>query len=130
MASRTNGLSFTATLEGAVGQHTEVLVDGRPVGVHWSGRFRTSVGAWPWPRSVEIVARDLVGNEAFDRVEVVGPFDYRGLPWAAILAAATLAAAVTLFVRIPRLRTVSTSDSGDGRLEELDPIDAADMIRR
>ncbi len=130
VAGRTDGFSFSATLEGIVGPHTAVIVDGQTVPVDWLGRFRASVGAWPWPRAVEIVARDLVGNEVVDRVEVVGPLDYRGLPWAALLAAATLAAGVTLFVRIPRLRTINASDPGDGRLEELDPIDAADMIGR
>lgn len=130
VSGQTDELSLSATLEGTVGPHTTVAVGGRSVSVDAAGRFRTSVDAWPWPHRVEVVARDLLGNEIVDRVEVVGLYDYRGLPWAAMLAAATISVGAVLFVRIPRRRSADATDGsdGDGRFEELDPIDGTDVI--
>jgi hypothetical protein len=125
VAGRTDALSFSATLKGTVGRHATVTVDGRQVTVDSAGRFVASVEAWPWPRGVEVIARDLFGHEITNRVEVVGLYDYRTLPWAAIVAAATVIVGLVLFVRIPRRRRGGATDDGDGRLEELDPIDGA-----
>ena len=53
-----------------------------------------------------------------------GGFDCRSLPWAAIVAVATISVGAVLFVRIPRRRApLVLEGAGDGRLEELDPID-------
>jgi hypothetical protein len=125
VAGRTSDLSFSATLEGTVGRDATVTVDGRQVTVDPAGRFVASVEAWPWPRGVEVIARDLFGHEITNRVEVVGLYDYRTLPWAAIVAAATVIVGLVLFVRIPRRRRGGATDDGDGRLEELDPIDGS-----
>ena len=94
------------------------------------GAFATTVDAGPWPRSVIVAARDPLGNEVVERVEVIGLYDYRGLPWAAIVGVATLIAGAVLFLRIPRRRPAHVPELGDGRLEELDPIDGATLHGR
>ncbi len=123
-------LAFSATLEGTVGPHATVTVDGRPVSVDADGAFGMTVDAGPWPRSVIVSARDPLGNEVVERVEVVGLYDYRGLPWAAIVGVATVSAGAVLFLRIPRRRSRDLPELGDGRLEELDPIDGATLHGR
>lgn len=130
VSGRTEAFAFGATLEGTVGPHTTVSVDGRPVAIDADGGFVLSVEAGPWPRDVLVSARDPLGNEVLERLEVLGVFDYRGLPWAAIVAAATVGVGAVLFVRIPRRRLPATDAAGDGRLEELDPIDGTDFGKR
>jgi hypothetical protein len=125
VAGATVGLSFSATVRGVVGPHASVTVDGRPADVDRAGDFATTVEAWPWPRRVEVVARDPIGNEVVERIEVIGLIDYRGLPWPLIGGLASVGAGVALFVHTPRLRSRSVPSSGDGRLEELDPIDGS-----
>ena len=130
VTGRTDVGSLSATLEGTVGPHVSVAVDGVPVAVDAQGRFRTSVSVPIWPGGVEVVARDLVGNESVDRIEVVGLYDYRGLPWAAIVTVATVSVGAVLFVRTPRRRKVATDDGGDdGQLEEMEPIDGSEVLR-
>ncbi len=121
----------SAALQGTVGPHTMVAIDGRPVPVDARGRFEASVDAVPWPHRVDVVATDLLGNEVVERIEVVGLYDYRGLPWAAIVAVATLSVGAVLFFRIPRRRRAAATEDGDddGRLEELEPIDGGDILR-
>jgi hypothetical protein len=126
----TDGLSLSATVRGEVGPHASVTVEGRPAEIDPAGGFATTVEAWPWPRRVEVVARDLIGNEVAERIEVIGLVDYRGLPWPLIGGLATIGAGAALFVRTPRLRTRSVPSSGDGRLEELDPIDGSGLDAR
>lgn len=130
VSGRTEAFAFGATLEGTVGPHTTVSVDGRPVAIDADGGFVLSVEAGPWPRDVLVGARDPLGNEVLERIEVVGVFDYRGLPWTAIVAAATVGVGAILFVRIPRRRVPAIDAAGDGRLEELDPIDGTNFGKR
>lgn len=130
VSGHTEAFAFGATLEGSVGPHTTVSVDGRPVAIDAEGGFVLSVEAGPWPRDVLVSARDPLGNEVLERIEVVGVFDYRGLPWAAIVAAATVGVGAVLFVRIPRPHLSATEAAGDGRLEELDPIDGTNFGKR
>jgi len=127
---RTDAFAFTATVDGTVGANATVTVDGRPVSVAEDGRFGTTVAAAPWPHSVVVAARDPLGNEVVERIEVVGLYDYRGLPWVGIAGATTLAAGAVLFVRIPKRRSYELPGIGDGRLEELDPIDGASLHGR
>lgn len=129
VGGRTDTLAFSATLTGSVGPNATVTVDGRPVAVA-DGGFDARVDAGPWPRAVAVVARDPLGNEVVELVEVVGLYDYRSLPWVAIAGVATVTAGVVLFVRIPRRRSRDVPDSGDGRLEELDPIDGVSLDGR
>ena len=94
------------------------------------GAFGTTVDVGPWPRAVIVSARDPLGNEVVELVEVIGLYDYRALPWAAIVGVATLSAGAVLFLRIPRRRSPDAPEIGDGRLEELDPIDGATLHGR
>lgn len=113
---------LAATVRGTVEQTGgEVLVDGRPVPVAADGSFETTVDAPIWPRGVEVVARDILGAEARTRVEVLGLVDYRGWPWAAVVAALTISAGAILFLRIPRAdrHPPQAVDDGDGVLEDI-----------
>jgi hypothetical protein len=107
-------------------------VDGQAVLVGADGAFSTPVDAGLWPSTVLVSAIDPLGNEVVERVEVVGVFDYRGLPWAAIVTAATVSVGAVLFVRIPRRRAATglVEQAGDGLLEELDPIDGTSFEER
>lgn len=111
---------FSATVSGSASIHAAVIVDGQPIALDEDGSFETTVGAPIWPRDIRVVARDPVGTEAVAVVSAVGGFDYRGLPWAIIVAAATAVLAVTLFLRTPRHAVGAPADDGGGRLEELD----------
>ena len=97
-----------------------MLVDGRPVTVDADGHFTTEVNAPPWPRTVVVTAVDPLGNETTTTVEVIGLVDYRGLPWALIFAAATVAAGLFLFLRTPRQPHAPTPVPAEGTLEEID----------
>lgn len=125
VSGATDGLSFSATVRGVVAPHASVTVDGRPADVDRAGGFATTVDAWPWPRRVEVIARDPIGNEVVERIEVIGLVDYRGLPWPLLGGLATVGAGAALFLRTPRRRSRSAPGFGDGRLEELDPIDGS-----
>ena len=75
-----------------------------------------------------VAARDPLGNEVVERIEVVGLYDYRGLPWAAIVGVPPPSAPVpcsSCGSRVDGPRTCRAL--GDGRLEELDPIDGATL---
>ena len=131
VSGHTDAFSLGATLSGSAGPHATVSVDGQAVPVGADGRFSIPVDAGPWPRTVLVSAADPLGNEAVERVEVVGVFDYRGLPWPAIVAAVTVCVGAVLFVRIPRRREPAIAEeAGDGRLEELDPIDVTSLGER
>jgi hypothetical protein len=114
-------LSLRATVTGRMEGDATLTVDGREVIPSSSGRFRVEVDAPAWPRDVLIVARDPVGNETVQRLEIIGFVDYRGLPWIPIVGVATVLAGILLFVRTPSLRPEARLvPDGDGRLEEID----------
>jgi hypothetical protein len=112
------------TLEVAVHGRTlpfvDVRVDGRIAATDADGRFAAGVPAPPWPTTVTIEAVDPLGNRSRVELEAVGLFDYRRVPWPAIVGVATLAVGVVLWLRVPRIRQVSRRD-GDARLEDLEP---------
>jgi hypothetical protein len=113
--------SFRSTIRGRVSPGTSVTVDGRPVELNANGAFRVEVDAPIWPREVVVVGRDPIGNEATQRLEVIGFVDYRGLPWIPIVGVLTVLAGIVLFVRTPNLRpSTRLAPDGDGRLEEID----------
>jgi hypothetical protein len=95
-------------------------VDGVPAKLNTNGAFSVEVDAPIWPRDVVVVARDVLGNESVERLQVVGFLDYRGLPWAVIIGVATVAAGGFLFVRTPRRRERPVAAWDDGVLEEVD----------
>jgi hypothetical protein len=113
---------LAATVRGSVEQTGgEVLVDGRPVPVAPDGGFEVRVDAPPWPHAVEVLARDIIGTEVRTRVDVLGVVDYRGWPWAAVVAVLTVGAGLVLFLRIPRAdrSAPAAASDGDGTLEEI-----------
>lgn len=119
--TRSEPFALSTTVFGTATSGSAVTVDGQPVETNRNGAYRVDVDAPIWPREVLIVARDAVGNETVERVEVIGFVDYRGLPWIPIIGVLTVAAGIVLFLRTPRLRPqpVLVPD-GDGRLEEVD----------
>lgn len=123
VAATTDPFQLSSTIEGAAGPHATVSVDGRAVAVAPDGSFSTSVDALPWPHTVVVTARDRLGNETAQRIEIVGLFDYREVPWVPIIGAATVGVGAALFVRGPRRRRREAHASGDGRVEELDPLE-------
>ena len=120
VSASTDEMALSATVSGIAGPHSRVTANGVDLGADPEGRFAAAIDAPVWPSQVVVMARDPLGNETTQLIEVVGVFDYRGLPWAAILIAATLAVGVVLFVRTPQRHTRATGFDGDGRLEELE----------
>jgi hypothetical protein len=127
----TDVMALSATLAGRAAQGSQVTANGEPIETDADGQFTSSIDAPIWPSRVLVTARDPLGNEATTVVEVLGVVDYRGLPWAAILLAATLLAGGVLYVRTPTRRAASISES-DARLEELelDPVDGSEAASR
>ena len=118
--AQTEAFGSTATISGRASSGAEVIVDGLTAEFDDRGAFRVEVDAPIWPRDVVVIARDVLGNETSARLQVVGFLDYRGLPWVAIPALATIAAGAFLFVRTPGRRAQPTAAWGDAALEEID----------
>ena len=130
VGAATDAFELSATVAGTTGPHATISIDGRQVPVGADGGFTARVDARPWPHHVVVTARDPLGNEVSERLEVVGLYDYRGLPWIAIVGVATVGAGATLFMRSPRRRLQEAPTSGDGRLEELDPLETVSLDGR
>ena len=131
VSGRTDLLSLSATITGSIGPAAVVAVDGQPVETGAGGQFEVTVDAPIWPRTVQVVVSDGLGNDASQMLEVVGLFDYRGLPWVAIVVTVTIAAGVVLFVRTPQRRRASEGKSqlDEGRLQELDLEELEELER-
>lgn len=126
----TDLLSLSATITGSASPGGMVSVDGRVVDTGPDGSFETSIDAPIWPSRVHVVVSDGLGNEASQELEVVGLFDYRGLPWVALVVLVTLAAGVVLFVHTPqRRRAAAVSRLEEGRLQELDLEELEELER-
>jgi hypothetical protein len=120
-AAAIEAFALRATISGEVTPGVTVTVDGASVVPTPSGAFRVDVDAPAWPRDVLVVARDALGKETVERLEIIGFVDYRGLPWIPIVGTLTVVAGLVLFVRTPRLRPEARlRPDGDGRLEEVD----------
>jgi len=132
VSASTDGGSLSATLVGRASSGSRVTANGVVVEADADGSFAGSIDAPIWPSTVVVTARDLLGNETTKLVEVVGVVDYRGLPWAAIMVAATVLGGAVLYVRTPKRRTTLSVPAGDGRLEELEleSIDGLDPRAR
>jgi hypothetical protein len=107
-------------VRGSTVPFAEVQVNGTIAATDADGRFAAGVPAPPWPTTVTIEAVDPLGNRSRVELEAVGLFDYRRLPWPAIVGVMTLAVAVVLWLRVPRIRHAPRRD-GDARLEDLEP---------
>ncbi len=117
--ARTQPFALTSTVTGRVTNGAAVTVDGQSATLTPYGAFHATVDAPPWPRTVVVTARDPLGNETSTTVEVIGLVDYRGFPWAVILAAATVAAGAFLYLRAPRQPPIA-SPVVEGTVEEID----------
>jgi hypothetical protein len=85
---------FSTTLRGSTEAGATLRGSGEAVDVAADGSFELEAQLAPWPQPVELRARDRAGNETVVRVDVVGGFDYRRLPWAAVLLGVLVAAAL------------------------------------
>jgi hypothetical protein len=120
-ASESELFSLRSAISGQVSPGTSLTVDGQSVELTAGGSYDVEVDAPAWPREVLVVARDPVGNETVERLEVIGFVDYRGLPWIPIVGVLTVVAGIVLFVRTPNIRPEARlAPDGDGRLEEID----------
>ena len=98
-----------------------MAVDGSAVPVGSDGRFEAAVGAGLWPRDVQIVATDPLGNRTTTTISVVAVLDYRQLPWIPIVALLTILAGIVLYLRVPHVRPATPSGQmTDATLEDLD----------
>ena len=119
MASGSFG--FSTPIHGRTDPGVSVTVDGQAASVAADGSFAVDVGVGFIPREVEIRAVDALGNVATQRVSIVGPFDYRQLPWIPIVAALTVVAGAILYLRVPRPTPALPRQAGDDAvLEEIE----------
>jgi hypothetical protein len=100
--------------------YASVTVDGEPVALDAEGGFAVRRALPPWPTDVAVAATDPFGNVTERAVTGVGWFDYRGLPWIPIVAVGVAAAAVVLFLRVPRTTPEPRRADDDAVLEELE----------
>ncbi len=119
-SAQTEAFALRSTIMGRADDGASIIVDGNAVEPLATGGFQFEVDAPIWPRDVVVVARDPLGTETVQRLEVVGFLDYRGLPWVPMVGVATVAFGLLLFVRIPRQRSVPMVADGDGRLEDIE----------
>jgi hypothetical protein len=113
---------FAASTEvrGHTAPYATVTVAGEPVTVGADGTFATSLDLPPWPTDIRVVATDPIGNTERTVVSAIGLFDYRGLPWLAIVGGLVAAAAVILLLRVPRANPFRRGEEDDAVLEELE----------
>ena len=130
VSGQTDAFALSATLEGTVSSHAAVTLNGGAVPVDPDGTFSARIDAPPWPQGIVVTARDAFGRETATRVEVVGLYDYRGLPWVPIVGVATVGVGAALFLRTPSGRRRGPQLVGDGRLEELDSLDGVTLDGR
>jgi hypothetical protein len=119
-ASATTPLASSVVVEGRTAPYAEAVVDGREVEVDATGAFRAEIDIPPWPTDVEVTATDPLGNRARLTLSAVGVFDYRTLPWVPISVVLVAAAAIVLFLRVPRAKPIPRV-ADDAVLEEMDP---------
>jgi hypothetical protein len=113
--------SSDVVVSGRTSPYAVATVGGVPAAVDDEGRFSARVSAGPWPTEIEVVATDFLGNTTRRVVSGVGVFDYRALPWVAIVAGLLAAAGAALYLRVPRPAERSAPTDDDPMLEEVDP---------
>jgi hypothetical protein len=113
--------SSAVKVAGSAAPGSVVAVAGREVTVGADGRFEAVVELPPWPTDIEVTATDPLGRDVTEMVVGVGWFDYRGLPWVAIIAVLVAMGGGLLAVRGARATPESAPSDDVGTLEELDP---------
>lgn len=110
-------------LTGVTDPGSTVSVEGREVAVADDGAFRAQVWAGLLPTDVRIEATDPAGNRRTVHSSVVGPIDYRMVPWPLVLVLLLVAVTARLYWRPPiAARRAGDKDrraDADG-LEEID----------
>jgi hypothetical protein len=106
---------------GRTAPYASVTVGGQPVAISADGAFAVRRALPPWPTEIPVAATDPFGNVAERSVTGVGWFDYRALPWIAIVAVGVLIAGLILFVRVPRMRALPRRADDDAGFEDLEP---------
>ena len=119
--AETSAGSPSVLIAGQTAPLNRVRIGDREVLVNGEGRFSTRVELPPWPTEVDVVATDVVGNETRVAIVGIGWFDYRALPWTAIVIVGVAVAGGFLALRAPRMRGAAQSVDEDGTVEELDP---------
>jgi hypothetical protein len=121
-ASAATQLGSSAVLvAGVTSADASVSVAGVSAAVSRLGEFSARVPLPPWPSEVEVVATDPVGNSTRTVVSGIGVVDYRTLPWIPIVIVLLGAAAVVLYLRVPRPSAAPVPVGDDAVLEELEP---------
>jgi hypothetical protein len=113
--------STAVRVEGRTVRYAQVRVGGALVEVEPSGRFAIEVPVPPWPTDITVVATDPIGHRTTVTVSGVSLFDYRTLPWLAIVSLSVAAAGVALYLRVPPPRPESRRATDDAVLEEVEP---------
>ncbi len=112
-----------ARLVGTVEVGATVTVDGEAVvEMGERGAFEIETPLAPWPQTLRVVATDQAGNETVLEVSVVGGYDYRVLPWPAILAVGLLAAAIVSGIVGSRRRRGAGAMAPPGLTGSGDPL--------
>jgi hypothetical protein len=112
--------SGAVEVSGQSASYATVTVDGEAVTVDADGGFAARRALPPWPTDVDVAASDPFGNVTERAVSGIGWFDYRGLPWIPIVVVGVAAAAVVLFLRVPRTTPEPRRADDDSALEELE----------
>lgn len=115
----THVFALSVTLSGKTTPGAVVSAGSRSATADAAGVFELRIGAAPWPASVQVTATDPFDRTASTSIEVIGFVDYRGLPWALILGALGVLAAVALYIRPPRHTPEAPPDAEAGILEEV-----------
>ncbi len=112
-----------ARLVGTVEAGATVTVDGDAVvEMGERGSFAIEAPLAPWPQTLRVVATDQVGNTTVLDVTVIGGFDYRILPWPAILAVVVLAAAMVSGIVGSRRRRGGSAGTPSGPVVSGEPM--------
>jgi hypothetical protein len=113
-----------AHVRGSTARGALLSVDGRPVPIGADGAFSARVRAGLWPRSVSVIASDVLGQTRTTTLTVVGYLDYPRLPWLPIVTLSLLALAG---LAAWRQRPGGTSLRADA-LVEVEPMAAASAL--
>jgi hypothetical protein len=100
---------LSASIRGTAEPGARVRLAGRPfVDAARDGSFELQAELAPWPQDLTIDAVDGHGNQTTRTVSLVGGFDYRQLPWQALVIIAVLVGAGITSLGVPSLRRRST----------------------
>jgi len=112
-------LNWEPVITGRTGPGVVVTVNGTPVEVAASGRFRLPVDPGILPTEFWVVARDPVDNVTTEVVSLLWPLDYRRLPFVPVAVAITVFAGALLYLRKPDTGPRRQTPDDDATFEEI-----------